>query len=304
MDIPKYIGLFLVKNSFCYLHGIGNLELKKKPARYEGDALHAPEYDVMLTPGGSIDDTFANFIATHEQTSISKAANALREWSTATRAELAAGKEVDVPGVGKFVDGAGLVKFVANPHFQHTPPPVPMLRMAKRLEDQPDFRRENAEQPQDGNGINIAWGRIGMIALLVIALAVGGYLIYHYMAERPSAPAAVKPQDTIVTRQPPVVVNPADTAFRRDSVAVAPATAPAAGVNGAYVVVLNAYPARAAADKRARTLSGYGHSVEVVARDSSNYFVVARVKAQPADTARMLDSLRRTFNPKGVHILR
>src|SRR5437868_742607 len=124
MDIAKYIGLFLMKNNFCYLHGLGNLELKKKPASYEGDALHAPECDVILTSGGSIDDSLANYIATREQTSISKASNALREFSIATRAELAAGKEVEIPAVGKFTEQNGVVQFIANPHLKHIPPPV------------------------------------------------------------------------------------------------------------------------------------------------------------------------------------
>ena len=43
MDIAKYIGLYLLKNNFCYLHGLGNLEIKRRPAVYEGDSLHAPE---------------------------------------------------------------------------------------------------------------------------------------------------------------------------------------------------------------------------------------------------------------------
>src|ERR1044072_3745785 len=112
MDIAKYIGLFLLKNNFVYLHGLGNLELKKKPAAYDGEALRAPEYDVVRPPGGSIDDTLANYIATHEQTSISKAANALRDFTTATRAELAAGKAVEVRGGGKVVDNKGAVRSI------------------------------------------------------------------------------------------------------------------------------------------------------------------------------------------------
>ncbi len=306
MDIAKYIGLFLLKNSFCYLHGLGNLELKKKPARYEGDALHAPEYDVVLTPGGSIDDTLANFIATHEQTSISKAANALRDFSTVTRAELAAGKEVDVPGVGKFVEVNGLVRFVANPHLQHVPPPVPMIRMAKRTEDQPDFRRDTQE---DSSRSEIAWGKVALLALLAVAVIAAGIFAYRYFSSNAVAP--VKTTDTAIVQPampPPAMMVPVDTAAARplDTMgANMPATTPPpANTSGEWTVVLNAYPSRGAADRRANVLTKNGNKVEVLARDSANYLVVIRLPQSLGDTTRMLDSLRRFFNPKGVHILR
>ena len=67
MDIAKYIGQYLLKNSFCYIHGLGNLEISKKPAFYDGKSLQAPTYEIVLSSGGSIDDNFANFIATNEQ---------------------------------------------------------------------------------------------------------------------------------------------------------------------------------------------------------------------------------------------
>src|SRR6185437_14180538 len=102
MDVAKYIGLFLLKNHFCYIHGLGNLELHKKSASYDGTALQAPSYEVVVTPAGSIDDNLANFIATNEQTSISKASNALRDFSIQARADLQAGKEVLIPHIGKF----------------------------------------------------------------------------------------------------------------------------------------------------------------------------------------------------------
>ena len=81
MEIDKYIGQFILKNNFCYIHGLGNLELQKRTTMHDGKALVPPTYEVVVTAGGSIDDSFANFIATNEMISISKAANALREYS-------------------------------------------------------------------------------------------------------------------------------------------------------------------------------------------------------------------------------
>ena len=302
MDIAKYIGLFLLKNNFCYLHGLGNLELKKKPASYDGDALHAPEYDVVLTPGGSIDDTLANFIATHEQTSISKAANALREFSTATRAELAAGKEIELPGIGKFTEQGGGVRFVANPHLQHVPPPVPMLRMSKRLEEAPDFRRDPIDASSADSG-SIAWGRIALLGILAAAIIVG--VIFGIRYFNASAPVPIV-KDTAVVRPaipPNVVTVPVDTVSIARPDTAYNMSVPVVSAGDGYQVVLNTYPTRNAANKRMATLNGNGNDVTLIARDSATYFVVMHIAATPADTTHMLDSLRRFFNPKGVHIL-
>lgn len=302
MDIPKYIGQFLLKNNFCYLHGLGNLELKRKPSSYDGEALRAPEYDVILSLGGSIDDTLANFIATHEQVSISKAANALRDFSTATRAELAAGKDVELPGIGRFVDDNGHVRFVANPQFQHVPPPVPMIRMAKRTEEQPDFSRENIEETSGGQ---IAWGKIVLLALLALVVIVGGFFAYRYFSGNTVSTSPEK-QDTVVAQpaaQPQVTVTPIDTVPHPDTSKIAMPQPTPASPSGDYTIVLNSYPSRTTAEKRVNTLTKNGNKVELLAKDSANYMVVMHMPAATADTARMLDSLRRFFNPKGVHIL-
>lgn len=307
MDIAKYIGLFLLKNNFVYLHGLGNLELKKKPASYDGESLRAPEYDAVLTPGGSIDDTLANYIATHEQTSISKAANALKEFSMATRAELAAGRNVEIPGIGAFTEQNGLVRFIANPHLQHVPPAVPMLKLSKRLEEAPDFRRDSVDRQSDEGASSIAWGKIAIMAVVLLAVVAAIVFGIRYFNSNSPAPAA----DTMAT--PPAVLQPetptfSDTAASMPAmdttgaVAAPPATAPAASGNG-YTVLLQTYTVRIAAERRAAKLKSYGHNVSMRAVDSSTFQVTLLIPGPVADTARMLDSLSRNFNPKGVRII-
>jgi nucleoid DNA-binding protein len=313
MDIAKYIGLFLLKNNFVYLHGLGNLELKKKPASYDGEALRAPEYDAVLTPGGSIDDTLANYIATHEQTSISKAANALRDFSAATRVELAAGKNVEIPGIGAFTEQNGIVRFIANPHLQHVPPAVPILRLSKRLEEAPDFRRDSVDRHQtDDNASGIAWGKIAIMAIVlaaVIAAVVFGIRYFNSNSSETVAadsanttPAAVLQPETPAFEDTTAIFRPADTASTVGQ-QVAPATA--APANGAgYTVLLQTYPQRANAERRVARLKGYGHNVDMRVVDSATFQVTMFMPGPVADTARMLDSLARNFNPKGVRIIR
>lgn len=307
MDIAKYIGLYLLKNNFCYIHGLGNLELKKKPATHDGQAIQGPQYDVVLTPTGSIDDSLANFIATHEQTSISKAANCLRDFSIATRTALQEGKDVEIPALGKFTEQQGIIRFVTDPHLQYTPPSIPVLRTAKRLEEAPSFKSTAPDEDMYSRAANLSGKKIGMIVAVV---AVIGLLIWggsKFMGNKEeNQPTAIPDTTTNVTApvntQPPVDMAVPDTTIR-DTAAAAPApSASPAATGGPAKVILGTYVTRMAADRRAKTLTNNGNTVEVIAKDSTSYYVVMPITFAPADSARTLDSLRKMFNPKGVSI--
>ena len=307
MDIAKYIGLFLLKTNYCYIPGLGNLVIKKRPATHDGESLKAPSYEVIVTPGGSIDDSLANFIATNEQISISKAANALREFSTQAKADLNAGKEVIIPSLGKFTGHNGQVEFVTDPHMQYTPPAIPTVKHVAQ--------EHAAAQPKTGyNNPNMGakqtnWGKIALFILipviLIVAVVVGMNYMNNQPAETEATPAVTEEP---ATQQPPVETAPAIDSTAADTTTVA-APPPAANMqvnNGKlnFKLVLNDYKYAAAAEKRATQLTSYGNAVEVVMKDSSTWYVVMPVSAAAADTAHVIDSIRRTFNPRGVSILK
>lgn len=307
MDIAKYIGLYLLKNNFCYIHGLGNLELKKKPATHDGQAIQGPQYDVVLTPTGSIDDSLANFIATHEQTSISKAANCLRDFSIATRTALQEGKEVEIPALGKFTEQQGIIRFITDPHLQYTPPSIPVLRTAKRLEEAPSFKSTAPDEDMYSRAANLSGKKIGMI---VAVIAVIGLLIWggsKFMGNKEEQAVATPDSTTNVVApvnpQPPVDMAVPDTTIH-DTAAVTPppATNAPTVAGGPTKVILGTYVTRMAADRRAKTLTNNGNTVEVIAKDSTSYYVVMPITFAPADSAKTLDSLRRMFNPKGVSV--
>ncbi|XZF14477.1 hypothetical protein ACTHGU_22060 [Chitinophagaceae bacterium MMS25-I14] len=308
MDIAKYIGQFLLKNNFCYIHGLGNLELRKKPASYDGQSVSSPQFEVLLTPTGSIDDNLANFIAVNEQISISKAANSLREFSMESRAALQEGKEVIIPGIGKYIQQQnGKLQFITDPHLQYTPPSIPALKIVKR-EEEPKPKITAESQNERSNAANINWGKI-ILWVVILGVVIAAVVMGISYINSHNVPADVKPAtvDTPVQQAPvnnaPVpdtmATKPADTA----APAVPPAPTPAANGTMQYKVILNTYPARALAEKRAKKLTGYGNAVEVAAKDSTTFYVVMPVNGSIADTARVLDSLRKNFNPKGVSVL-
>ncbi|PZF71741.1 hypothetical protein [Taibaiella soli] len=306
MDIAKYIGLFLFKNNFCYIHGLGNLELRKKPAAYDGAELQAPKYEVVLTPTGSIDDNLANFIATNEQISISKAANTLREFSIESKAQLQQGKEVIIPAIGKFVYVNDRINFVTDPNIQYTPPALPALKFLKRAEEEPVFKNRVAEPSVEhtSSGTSVNWGKIILWVVILGVLAAAVIFGISYMNKYNSGSDVVPVKDTVVAapvqQNAPVIdtaAKPVDSAAAH--AAATPATTPAANGNMDYKVILKTYENRAAAEKRVKQLTGFGHkNLDVIAKDSTHYLVVISVNGPMSDTTHMIDSLRRNFNPK------
>lgn len=331
MDIPKYIGLYLLKNNFCYVHGLGNMEMKKVSATYDSQALTGPSFQVVLSHTGSIDDNFANFIATNEQISISKASNALRDFSTQARTDLHNGKEVVIPSVGKFTEKNGVVQFITDPHLQYTPPSIPTLRSAKRLEEATVFNtytpanidfNEPGTTPAPTNSFNtgtINWGKIAiMVGILVVIIAAAIIGISYFTGRQSSQPSfapppqVIAPKDTAKPQAMSVaamdsIAKLADTTHKSALPAMgnppAPAAAPVANTIQ-YKVLLNSYDNLAKAQKRMDRLKGFHYAVQLVTKDSAHYQIVLPVSSAAADTTHVLDSLKRVLNPKGVSMYR
>lgn len=302
MDIAKYIGLFLLKNHFCYIHGLGNMELNKKPAIHDGKALQSPSYEIVVTPGGSIDDNLANFIATNEQISISKAANALRDYSIRARKDMAEGKDVVIPNMGKFVEENGKVKFITDENFRFTPAGIPTIRNSKQLEEQNSkpAHKPSYPPPQKANSVN--WSMVILAAVLLIILAGGAYGIYYYTvgsSQPKTAPAPPVVKDTVV---PVAAPPPVDTTHVKDSLAATLTMPVDSSTVGSFKMVIGNYKTRERADKRAANLKLNGTHADVIQRDSVNNLVLVTVNCKVYDTARFKDSLVRMFGFKDVVI--
>jgi nucleoid DNA-binding protein/flagellar basal body-associated protein FliL len=315
MDVAKYLGLFLLKNQYCYIHGLGNLELRKRAATYDGKALQASSYEVVLTPGGSIDDNFANFIATNEQISISKAANALRDYSTQARKDIEEGREVVVPNLGKFVGDNGRIRFITDENFHYTPPGVPTVRNSKQLEEQNARPIHKPSYPPPSRADSVNWSMVIIVVVLLLILGGGIYGIYYYMnsnkeSEQAASPVPVK--DTVVHAQTQPLPAPVDTTQHKDTMAAtAPAPAsiqPQPAVNdtsrNAYKMIIGYYKTKERADFRLNTLKTNGNKVEIMQRDSSGFFITTTIHCRPQDTVHVEDSLRRMFGYKGVSIVK
>jgi nucleoid DNA-binding protein len=292
MDIAKYIGLYLLKNKFCYVHGLGNMELKKIPATHDGSSLQAPSYIVEVTPGGSIDDNLANFIATNEQISISKAANTLREFSIQARKDLAEGKDVAIPNIGIFTEQKGKVSFVTYDNFKHTPASIPTIKNSKQLDEQNIKLSHKPAYPAPAKADSVNWSMVILVVVLILILGGGGYFIYYYTTQNNTEVVASEPViDTVVAALP--MPEPDTMAVQIDTVVSTPVMD--STINYDFKMVIGNYKTRDRADKRSNSLTLNGNKVEVIMKDSASYLVLLPISCRTVDTTHVKDSLRRMF---------
>ncbi len=290
MDIAKYIGLFLLKNKYCCLQGLGNLDIKRKPASIDGAALNGSSYEAVLTITGSIDDALANFIATNEFVSIAKASNEISEFIAYAKRELAAGNEVIIPSIGKYLIKNNRPHFELDPAFSlpNKPVAIPVVINNPAPETATNTQREN--ETYNGNKLN--WGLITMWAVILIVILLAAIFSIKYFTTKPkdveqvSIPVAIA-KDTLAK------TTPADTAAKTPIVRDTPE----------YNFIISSYKTFVAAQKREKQLTGYGHKVTIITKDSLTFYVVKPMKLLATDTTKIKDSLSKVLNPKGVLIL-
>ncbi|MBK7762755.1 MAG: hypothetical protein IPI46_05200 [Bacteroidetes bacterium] len=317
MDINKYIGQFLLKNKYCSLPGLGVFDLKKESARIHANDNHisAPKYTIVFTPVGSIDDTFASFIASAENVSISNASNNIKEYCKNVKEQLAKSGRYEIEFLGSFGMSNGRISFQQSDDLDlgNEPAPLPPLLEKPKLTDQqtakPDYSYPPASSgKKSGSGLKI------FLWILLLAILGGGawfgydYYTKNYVSEPEEEVIApeILPVDTIATLvDTSSNLSPAsiqDSTLQNDS--LASSTRPSSSNSNEYNVVILSYNDEASANAKSAKLNRYGNNTSVV--NSNGKFVVAIKAVHPLnDTTLLVDSLRRFFNPKGqVYILK
>jgi hypothetical protein len=281
MDIASYIGQFLLRNKYCYLHGIGSLKLNKLPKSDAGSYA----YHVQLLPGGSIDDLFANFVATSEQVSISKAANAIREYNSEIRSLLDAQQKVIIPTIGYLVKVDNHYTFVTDDNFSYQPSVNPALKFvnAKPIKEVTTSDEVIEETPQKAI---VNWSKIILFIALLIVVGIAIYFIATQSKNISSTQDEPKANTTME------IVAPAlDTAVLQPDTLI---------TNTEYKFLIKTYSTLGAAVKRYQQLLSYGNKVGLQTSDSISYQLYISMPASALDTTQAKDSLRVIFNPKGT----
>ncbi len=272
MDIASYIGQFLLRNKYCYLHGIGSLKLSKLPNKDSGSLA----YHVQLLPGGSIDDLFANFVATSEQVSISKAANAIREYNTEIRSILDAKQNVSIPSIGYLTKVDNHYSFVTDATFSYQPAVNPALKFvnAKPIKETTEAEEPIVVAPKKAI---INWSKIILFISLLMVVTIAIYFI------------ATQSQKISATQEEPIINTPAVTVDTT-----------IATVAAEYKFLIKTYATLGAAVKRYHQLLSYGNNVGLQTSDSTSYQLFVSLAVPAIDTNKVKDSIRVIFNPKGT----
>jgi nucleoid DNA-binding protein/flagellar basal body-associated protein FliL len=319
MDIAKYVGLFLLKNEYCFLPGIGSLQIEKSPSVYDKETqkMSAPVYEVKYRQvGGSIDDSFANFIANNERISIAHAANHLKDFCAHAKSDMREGRAVEIPGIGKFSGGPNdSIHFVTDPHLHIEGKAIPFFKNSTAVNQKKEeaisniIERTNIREPKADEEIeyqapSVNWGKV-FIFIAIIAVLIGGGILLYWYVNKDKGEQKSTPEQTEQPTTEPVPQSAAVTSTVQDTVTQTPAQAAPTDGSLTYKVALHQYATREKAESRVAKLKSYGNTVELYAKDSANYYVVMSVTSPVADTSHVIDSLRKQFNPGGkVEIVR
>lgn len=302
MDVAKYIGLFLLKNKYCCLQGLGNLEIKKTPSTHNGTELTGSAYTAQLNPVGSIDDAFPNFIANNEQVSIAKASNEISEFIRTAKATLAEGGTVPIPSIGKYVMHNNRMGFELDPAFSMPDKGIIFpVAAPPKVEEKPAGEQKPYESYTNYNNYNkqrsVNWNIIAFWGVvIIIGGSILGWSINYFMKQQ-------QPEVKVEQAQPEVVEVPMEQPAT-DSAALAANAGVSASDTPEFKFIIREYKTLAQAQKKEKQLVSYGYPVSVVNKDSAAFYVVQSMKIPVADTTRIKDSLTKLLNPAGVTIFR
>lgn len=305
MDIGKYIIKFLIKNRFCSLPGLGSFELEKISAAIhtkEGEITPA-KFQIKFSPLGSIDDTFASFIANHENVSISNTSNNIKEYCRVVKEEIAQQGKFTIPFLGFLTMQNGKIAFVQTDELDMGTAALPLpdidANLKMKANKKLDFSYPSAQKTYKRKKLSI--GKFVIPAIVVLMLGVGCFVAYKYISDNQKEDKAPVenaglplPKDSVQVNNAPAIV---------DSVAPSQAVVNN-GSNPIYKVAAFTTNTLAAATAKANKWKNYGNLTEV---DSLNgNYIVSILASHPLnDTTLLVDSLRRFFNPKGqVYILK
>ncbi|MGC4059037.1 MAG: hypothetical protein QM743_13115 [Chitinophagaceae bacterium] len=257
MDVAKYIALFLLKNKYCHLQALGNLEIRKSSSVNNGRDLTGRMFIARLDQVGSIDDQLPLFIAVQEKISVSRASALVADFVTYSKSQLQSGSTITIPGIGKYTMKNGKIHFELDSYFslpeQNIPlsffnsgAPILTADADQAATSDTGTSKDAVETFQQYNNYNappkINWNAIGFwgLAVLILLSIVAGVLKYTVFKDDVPSTVMVAANDVHVDSSsllsPAMIdsnmhasdsVQTADSAKAPDSThAVAPAAAP------------------------------------------------------------------------------
>ncbi len=291
MKIEQLIVQHLYASKKVSLQGIGTLYLNSSVA-LPGDN----DKDFVM-PEGAVtfdynlkaeeDTALINFIVEKTRKIKPLATSDLESYSMLAKQFLNIGKPLEMDGVGTIQKNqAGIYEFIPG-NFVMQKNEEPPKALKSKAEETISFESESQSSNSKKNLL---------IVLGLLALILGGLGIYHFLfnnnASSQSEPeaAATTAADTLINKDTAIT-----QAVTIDSAALQPVATPVVTDSNQFSIVIKEYPTAAAASKAMDKLSSYGHKLELITQDSTNYKLTMPFTYPLSDTARVRDSLRKFF---------
>ncbi len=110
------------------MHAINTKEGEIKPAKFE----------ITFSPLGTIDDTFASFVANHENVSISNTSNNIKEYCRAVKEEIVSARgKFTIPNLGFLTMQNGKITFVQTDELDMGAAALPLPPIDTNLKKMP-----------------------------------------------------------------------------------------------------------------------------------------------------------------------
>ncbi len=324
MNIESYTIIFLKKQKYLNLPGIGNFRLIKS-----GD-----KEKVEFSPVSIIDDHFASFIGVNENVSSNNAANAISRYARDMKNALKEGRSVNIPGLGTLNDENGKIAFnqeegetflkpMENRNFRDLTfgsGAMHAMDQNRSVSNEIDQEVSNtAKDPIVGKTFqtetyNPAYDQEVLLQenekkvrqkkltrnllSVVLVLAILGILIwafYSFINNSSSSPSADTPSNTTdVTEREQASPESTDTDATTDST-----KSNAASNANEWSFVIKTYDSEISADKREKQLTDYGWDAQKEKADDGNYNILVNIPNDGRTTEDVADSLRAVLNPGG-----
>lgn len=159
---------------------MGSFELEKISAAIhtkEGEITPA-KFQIKFSPLGSIDDTFASFIANHENVSISNTSNNIKEYCRVVKEEIAQQGKFTIPFLGFLTMQNGKIAFVQTDELDMGAAALPLpdidANLKMKANKKLDFSYPSAQKAYKRKKLSI--GKFVIPAIVVLMLGVGCFV--------------------------------------------------------------------------------------------------------------------------------
>lgn len=299
----SYIAARLLLEENAVLPGLGRFTVGETAAKWDPseNKIYPPVRQIEFERSrDSGDNSFLHYAAEQERIGVEEAISRWNEFASEIKKELAEGKAVEIPGLGRLEnEPASGWMFTAFPPFimEEEAVPAPLVRRdnskvlpAGEIYPVPEDK-ELPEMPGD-NPSRRRWGLAGLATLSVILLIMLFFILLHYIA---GGKKTVSPSGDTLPSRAATIVKP-DTTTAATTTAPAAQAAVPSGDSIHYNVVFATYHHANLAEKQLKKLQSWGHDVVLLRNDSASLFRLAvPLYTLPGDTTAELETQKRNY---------